>query len=228
MEKKGNTYSNFILYSYWRASCAWRVRIALNLKGIEYTIKPINLLKGEQKQKEYLEVNKYGRLPCLEFTKEDETGKKEIIRLVESTAIIEFLETVFPDKYSLYSEDPILTAKIRAVSSHIACNIHPMQNLSTLQKVEEIGGDKKAWAFYHINRNLAVLEDELKETMGKFCFGDKVTLADVYIIPQLYFFKRFNEPLTDYPNIVKIQKNLEELDAFKLADPNSQIDCTDN
>lgn len=223
MESQTSKYSNFVLYSYWRASCAWRVRIALNMKGIEYIIKPIDLLKGEHKSEEYLKINKFGRLPCLEFT--EKVGETErLIRLVESTAIIEFIEEVFPDKNPLLPKDPILKAKVKAYCYHIACNIHPMQNLNTLNKVESIGYDKIEWAHEFIRNNLLILETEISSTMGKYCFGDEITMADIFLIPQLYFFKRFNKPTSEYPSILKVQENLEKIEAFVKALPENQID----
>jgi maleylacetoacetate isomerase len=223
MENQSTKYSDFILYSYWRASCAWRVRIALNMKGIEYTIKPIDLLKGEQKSEEYLKINTFGRLPCLEFI-ETIGETKKLHRLVESTAIIEFLEEAFPDKTPLLPKDPILRAKVKAYCYHIACNIHPMQNLNTLNKVESIGYDKIKWAYEFVRNNLLVLETEISSSMGKYCFGDEVTMADVFLIPQLYFFKRFNKPMDEFPSIVKVQENLSKLEPFVIALPENQID----
>ena len=225
MEKGGKIYSDLVLYSYWRASCSWRVRIVLNLKGIKHTIKPINLLKSEHKGKEYLEVNKYGRIPVLEF-KETEGDKSKIVRIHESTAIIDFLEEVFTDKPLLPIEDPVLKSKVKAICYHIACNMHPMQNLMTLQKVESIGYDKLTWAFEFLDKNLIPLEEEIQSTRGKYCFGDKITLADVYLIPQLFFYVRFNKPLTDYPNLKEIKENVEKINEFIDASPEKQIDST--
>lgn len=225
MDKANIVYSDFVLYSFWRASCAWRVRLALNLKKIDYVIKSINLLKGEHKEKEYLELNRHGRLPCLEFIR-TEGDKKEVIRIVESSAIIEFLEEIFPDSHPLLPKDPLSRAKIKAICYHIACNINPLQSLSTLLKVESIGHDKLEWALEFINKNLPAIEEEVKETMGKYCFGDQITMADIYLVPQLYFFERYNFPLTDYPTLLTIQKNLAVIEEFIKAAPENQPDSS--
>lgn len=216
------SYENFILYSYWRASCAWRVRLVLNIKKIPYIIKPINLLKSEQKSEEYLKINKYGRLPCLEFT-EVNGETKRTVRLTESTAIIDFLEEAFPE-IPLLPRDPVEKSKVKAICYHIACNIHPMQNLMTLTKVESIGYDKIEWAFEFINKNFIPLEEELSQTKGKYSFGDEITLADLYLLPQLYFFKRFNRSLSEYPSLELIKHNLELVDEVVLASPEKQVD----
>ncbi len=217
-------YSDFILYGYWRSSCAWRVRLALLIKGIDFTYKPINLFNNEQQSEEYLKINQFGRVPLLEFTEtKGEISTK--VKLTESAAIIEFIEDIFPNKYPLLPKDPIQKAKVKAFCYHIGCNIQPLQNLSTLKKVESLGGDKLEWAFDFINRNLSVLEKDIINTMGKYCFGDSITLADIYLIPQLYFFKRFNRPLTDYPNLDKIRENLEKVDTIIKGDAINQIDA---
>lgn len=232
MENIKLEYSDFVLYSYWRATCPWRVRLALNLKEIPHIIKPINLLEKENLSEDYLKINKFGRLPCLEFTVTKSVNNQKVSSeksyITESTAIIDFLEEIFPDKYPLVphsNENLLLKTKIKALSYHIACNIHPIQNLSVLNKVDSLGHDKIEWAIHFIDIGLKYLEEELKETKGKYCFGDSVTLIDVYLYPQLYFFKRYNISLEAYPTLSAISKNLSELPAFIKAEPENQIDA---
>lgn len=225
-------YSDFILYSYWRASCPWRVRLALNLKEIPHKIQPINLLKKEHQSEDYLKINKFGRLPCLEFTETKFKNKEKIGStkryIAESTAIIDFLEEVFPNKFPLLPQgkDQLLDKiKIKSLAYHVACNIHPLQNLNVLNKVESQGQDKIEWAKFFIKSGLTSLEQELKETKGKYCYGNEITLADIYLYPQLYFFKRNNVSLEEFPIISEIQKNLKEHPAFIKAEPENQIDA---
>jgi len=224
MEKE-TKYSNFILYSYWRASSAWRVRIALEVKGIEYVIKPINLLKKEHLAEDYLKINKHGKLPCLEFTVE-RNNQKEVMRIVESLAIIEFLEEIYPEKPSLLPRNDLyLKTQIKAFALHIACNIHPIQNVSVLSKVESLGQDKLEWGKHFVSKGLKTIEESLKETKGKFCFGDTVTLADVFLLPQLYFFKRNKLSLDEYPLIKEVLENSQKELWYSKSEPEGQIDA---
>jgi maleylacetoacetate isomerase len=232
--KTKTEYSDLVLYSYWRASCPWRVRLALNLKQIPYKIIPVNLLKQEHDKEDYLKLNLHGRVPTLEFSvntvnaSNGDIIKSERRYLHESTAIIDFLEEAFPDKFPLYpkGEDSLLErCKIKAIAQHIACNIHPIQNLNVLSKVESLGHDKIEWARHFINCGLSSLEQDLKEFKGKYCYGDSITLADIYVYPQLYFFKRNNLSLDEFPLIKKVQKNLSEHPAFVDAEPENQIDA---
>lgn len=225
MENKQSKFTNFILYSYWRASCAYRVRLALNMKNIEYKMKYINLLKSEHKDKHYEDINLFGRIPTLEFTEVTSDNKEIKHKLVESNAIIDFLEEAFPDSYNLYPKDIVKKHEVKSLVSHIACNIHPLQNLNTLKYVDSLGVDKMKFAFHFVHENLAKVDQLLSKTKGKYCFGDKVTAADCFLIPQLYFCKRFNESLDNYSNIVEVQKNLEKLEEFKKAAPENQEDA---
>lgn len=233
MEKSITTYkyTDFILYSYWRASCPWRVRIALNLKEIDYKIVPINLLKGEDESESYLKINPHGKIPTLEFKITEYINGNEISskteRLFESTVIIEFLEENFPDKYSFSPKDNNFEKyKIKAFALHVACNIHPIQNINVLNKVKSLNCDSLEFAKYFILGGLESLEESVKSTKGKYCFGDNVTLADIYLYPQLYWFKRNNIDLKSlFPTLYEIQQNLSTLKAFIDAEPENQIDA---
>lgn len=219
MEKVKN-FNNFILYSYWRSSCSWRVRIVLNLKNIKYEIKPINLLKGEQRIDTYEEINPFKKLPSLVFDKYDNENTNKVI-LQESTAICEFLEENYPEN-NLLPKDPINRAQVRAIYSHIACNIQPIQNLPVLNKIEELGYKKTEWAKEWITSGLRDLEKMVKCFRGKYCYGDQITLADAFLVPQLYNARRFNVNMDEFPNLVEIDANLKEVEAFRLAAPENQ------
>lgn len=228
---KSYKYSDFVLYSYWRASCPWRIRIALNLKGIEYKIVPINLLKGEDESESYLKINPHGKIPTLEFKITEYLNDNEVSnkteRLYESTVILEFLEETFPDNYPLLPKDNIIEkCKIKSFALHVACNIHPIQNINVLNKIGSLNCDKLEWAKFFICTGLESLEDLVKNTKGKYCFGDVVTMADIYLYPQLYWFKRNNIELkTLFPTLYEIQQNLSVLKAFIDAEPENQIDA---
>jgi maleylpyruvate isomerase len=211
---------NLNLYSYWRSSCSWRVRIVLNHKGIDYKITPIHLIKeGGQQTKDYFaKINPMQKVPALELDFHD---KK--VHIVESTAICEFLEDEFPEK-SIYPKDNLLKAKTRAICSEIASGIQPLQNLSTLNHLEKLGVNKADWAKEYISKGLTAVEKLVNETRGKFCVGDEVSLADAFLIPQLYNARRFNVDLSVYPSILEIEKNASELDAFVNAHPDKQPD----
>jgi maleylacetoacetate isomerase len=218
-----NKYSNIILYSYWRSSCSYRVRIALNLKNIKYDIKPINLLKSEQISEEYLEKNPLRRIPCLEIELKNENGEIKRVFIKESISICEFLEEIYPDT-NLLPRDPIAKAQVRSIMSHIACNVHPIQNLMVMKRVEEIGYSKLEWAKEWITKGLEDLEKILVETRGKYCFNDIITLADAFLIPQLYNARRFGVDVDKFPNISEIEANLKDVEAFRLAAPENQSD----
>lgn len=216
-------YTNFVLHSYWRASCAWRVRIAMNLKNIPYKINAVNVLKSEQKSDEYSKVNVFGKIPCLEFDQIVDNQTKKIF-LSESTAIIDFLEEAFPEP-TLYPKDLVSKAEVKRIAMHIACNIHPIQNLPVIKMVEGFGREISEWPRHWITEGLKTLEAYLATTRGKYCFGDSITIADVYLVPQLLNAYRFKVEMENFKNILEISKNLSEVKAFIDAEPDNQPDA---
>ena len=217
-----NKYSNFVLYSYWRSSCSWRVRCVLNYKNIPYTISPVHLIKdgGQQKSSEYKLKNPTEKVPCLEFKYEGKTTY-----LSESVAICEFLEEIFPEK-SIFPTDPLLKAKVRMICLEIASGIQPLQNLSVMNKIEsDFKGNKAEWSKFFISKGLEALEITLNETRGKFCVGDIPTLADAFLVPQIYSSRSFNVDFNVFPNILEIESNLKSIDSFDKARPENQIDA---
>lgn len=209
------------LYGYWRSTAAYRVRIALYLKGIEFENISVHLVKdgGEQFKSEYVDLNPAKLVPTL---------VDGDLSLNQSLAIIEYLDDK-EDANVLLPKDPALKAKVRAVAQDIACDIHPLNNLRILKYLKGNLGvsdeAKDAWYAHWILTGFAALEARLKATAGKFCFGDEVTLADVCLIPQLYNARRFNVPLDDFPLICQIEANCLALDAFDKAVPENQPDA---
>ncbi|XP_062973970.1 maleylacetoacetate isomerase isoform X2 [Elgaria multicarinata webbii] len=202
-----------VLYTYFRSSCSWRVRIALALKRIAYDQAPVNLVKdgGQQLSSEFQTVNPMQQVPAL---------KIDGITLSQSLAIIEYLEETRPNP-KILPQDPKKRAQVRMISDHITSGIQPLQNLTVLQQV----GEKKLdWAQHCISRGFKALEQILQETAGRYCVGNEVTMADLCLVPQVYNAERFKVDLTPYPTISKINKALLELEAFQTSHPSRQPD----
>jgi len=209
------------LYSYWRSSSAWRVRIALHIKNIEYTYHAVNLLEGAQKSAEYAKLNPMKVVPAL--TIDGQT-------LVQSKAIIEYLEETRPD-HPLLPKDTVQRARVRAVVDMIGSDIQPVQNLRVLKMVvQDIpAGDvaeakKNAWAKFWINEGFQAVEAELKQFAGKYSVGDELSMADCFLVPQAYNARRFGVDMTQFPTIARVVDALSALQPFKDADPEVQPD----
>lgn len=205
------------LYSYFRSTAAYRVRIALNLKGIDYELRPVNLLKEEQKSGWYLAVNPMGLVPALRL--EDGTV------LSQSTAILEWLEetsTAMP----LLPADPSQRARVRAMANIIACDIHPLNNLRILKYLAgELGVSedaKKAWYHHWIQLGFDALEPQIAD--GAYTAGDGLSMADIYLVPQVFNALRFDMDMSPYPAIMSVYNRCNELDAFIQAHPDNQRD----
>jgi maleylacetoacetate isomerase len=217
MESK-TKFTNFVLYSYWRSSSSWRVRTVLNLKKIKYEIKPIHLLKAENKSEEFKKINPIEKIPVLEFTHLNQT-----IHIAESLAICEFLEEIAPE-VRLLPNDILQRAKVRSMCCEIACNIQPLQNLPVVNRVQELGYNKVEWAKEWIGKGLEVVEKLISNTRGKYSFGDDITLIDAFLVPQVYNARRFGLDLSPFPNISEVDKNLSSLDEFIASHPDNQPD----
>ncbi|XP_019374290.1 PREDICTED: maleylacetoacetate isomerase isoform X1 [Gavialis gangeticus] len=202
-----------VLYSYFRSSCSWRVRIALALKGITYDQVPVNLLKdgGQQLTAEFQVVNPMQQVPAL---------KIDGITLSQSLAIIEYLEETRPNP-RLLPQDQKKRAQVRMISDHIVSGIQPLQNLAILQRV---GEKKLEWAQHYITNGFQALERILKHTAGRYCVGDEVSMADLCLVPQVYNAERYKVDLAPYPTITRINKALLELEAFQVSHPTKQPD----
>lgn len=207
------------LYDYWRSSAAYRVRIALNLKAVDFDRIPINLRQGGQRTLDYLARNPQGLVPVLEA--EDD-------RLTQSLAIIEWLEELHP-KPPLLPKDPLARAQVRALALTIACDIHPLNNARVLQYLEHRAGlgerQVVAWYRHWIEEGFGALEKKLAASAGRFCHGDSVTLADVCLVPQVYNARRYQCDLTAYPTIRRIDAACLALPAFEAARPERQRDA---
>lgn len=206
------------LYTYFRSSAAYRVRIALNLKGLEAEQTPVHLVNngGEQHSEAYRQVNPSELVPTL--TEGD-------FALGQSLSIIEYLDEKFTDT-ALLPQDLQQRAQVRAFSLSIACDIHPLNNLRVLQylanTLEVTDEQKTAWYTHWVVTGFATLEAQLAQSNGQFCFGDQATLADCCLIPQVYNAKRFNIDLSAYPKIESIYAHCNTLTAFKNAAPEAQ------
>lgn len=208
-----------LLYSYFRSSAAYRVRIALNLKGIDYQQLPVNLVAGDQKSAEYLELNPQGLVPALRL----ESG--EVI--AQSTAILEWLEEAYPAK-SLLPENAYGRASARAMVNGIACDIHPLNNLRVLKylsaELRVSDEEKNNWYCHWIHEGFTSLEKQIKA--APYALGESVSLVDVYLVPQVFNALRFKVDLSSYPKIQAVYKACNTLDAFVQAAPENQPDAT--
>ena len=207
------------LYGYWRSSAAYRVRIGLNLKGLEYAQEPVDLPTGAQKSPGFTLLNPQGRVPYLI---DGSTG------LAQSLAILEWLDETYPSPRFLPAE-PTLRARVRAAAQIIACDIHPLGNLIVLRYLKDaFGADQPAtnrWAAHWILLGFRTLEEIGATSPGPYLFGDTPTLADICLVPQVYNARRFGVNMGDFPRLAEIDLALRLLPAFHAAAPEHQPDA---
>ena len=210
-----------ILYDYWRSSSAWRVRIALHFKGIAFERRVVNLIKdgGEQHTDAFRTLNPLGQVPVLVTQEKD--GARTI---TQSMAIIGYLEETVPVP-PLLPADPWLRARARQLAEIVNAGTQPLQNLTVLDHVEAQGLDREAWARHFIARGLAALEAASQETAAKFLVGDAPSIADLYLVPQLYNARRWKVDLAPYPTLVRVDATCSGLPAFVAAHPDAQSDA---
>lgn len=215
---------DLILYSYYRSSAAFRVRIALNLKSLPYKLRPVHLLKngGEQHAENYRQMNPQQLVPTLLSN-----GRP----ITQSLAIMEYLEELVPEP-ALLPKGAEARARVRQIALGVACDIHPIANLRVLQYLKKtLGADHDAileWQRHWIGEGLAALEQTLANdpATGRFCHGDAPTLADTCLIPQLYNAKyRADMDLAPYPTLLRIEEAAYKLPAFVAARPENQPDA---
>lgn len=210
--------AGLVLYNYFRSSTSYRVRLALHLKDLDFEYKPINLLKNEQRSPEYLKLNPLGGVPTLVHN-----GKV----IPESFAIIEYLNEVFPQN-PLLPNDAYLRARIRQVCEIINSFMHPIGNLKTLKYLETKHGytqeQKEEWMNHWLPQGLETLEGILQEFSGQYAFGNEITMADIFVIPQMLSSNRFKVETSKYKTLTKIYENCKKHPAFQKADPFKQID----
>lgn len=209
------------LYSYWRSTAAYRVRIALNLKGLAYQQVPVHLVRdgGEQHSAEYRALNPQELVPLLV------DGEA---RIAQSLAILEYLEDVYPVP-ALLPADPARRAQVRALALHIACDIHPLNNLRVLQYLSGPLGvadqAKDAWYRHWVGLGLAAVEQGLAVFEGRLSLGQRPGYLEACLLPQLYNARRFNCELDAFPRILAMAARCEALEAFKQAAPEVQADA---
>ena len=209
------------LYSYFRSSCSYRVRIGLYLKGLDFSYRAVNLVRGEQLLPEFIKINPLAQLPCLQVCLQ--TGEKKI--LSQSLPILLYLE-VLAKEPALLPKESFQKSEILSFCELINSGIQPLQNLSVLKYVEEKGlQDRKTWAAHWISQGLVACEAVLKPVAKKFCFGNQVSMADVFLIPQLYNALRFGLDMKSFPLLEEIQRHCLHLPAFQLALPENQPDA---
>jgi maleylpyruvate isomerase len=211
------------LYSYWRSSASYRVRIALNLKSLPYAYHGVNLMKagGDQWSVAYQEVNPQSRVPTLVHDGQ---------RFTQSLAIIEYLDETFSGN-KLIPHNPVDRARVRMLSQIIACDIQPLQNTSTTRYLQDKLKLNEAavndWLREWVTRGLAAFSSHLERDRlsGRFAHGDTPTMADCCLVPQMYAAQRFGVDPTKYPRLNLIWENCNHLAAFAAAHPSKQIDA---
>jgi maleylpyruvate isomerase len=207
------------LHGYFRSSAAYRVRIALNLKGLSAEHLSHHLRKGEQRAPAYLALNPQGLVPTLE----NDAGAI----LTQSLAIVEWLDETYPSP-PLLPDDKLRRAKVRAFAMAVACDTHPVQNLKVLARLRQLGlSEEKVteWAAWANREGLAACEALIADEEGPFCFGAAPTLADLCLVPQLANARRFGVDVTAYPRLLKAEAAARETTAFADAAPDRQPDA---
>jgi maleylacetoacetate isomerase len=208
--------SRIVLYDYYRSSACYRVRIALNLKGVEYEKRPVNLLESEQKGDDYHALNPQSLVPMLEIDGH---------WLTQSMAIITYLDSRFPNPPLIPAMAPE-RAHVGELAMIVACDIHPLNNLRVLKYLKnELGHPQEEvdhWYSHWIREGLSALEAMAAPKAGKFLFGDMATAADICLVPQLYNARRFNVPIDDFPTLLRAEENANKLEAFAAAHPDRQ------
>lgn len=210
----------FTLYTYYRSSTSYRARIALHLKGLKFNSIPIHLLDGggQQHKPEYRAVNPAGEVPTLLHN-----GNP----LAQSFAIIEYLDELFPEP-PLFPASPYDKARVRQICEHINCGIHPIANLKVQQYLTQVlaasEDQKNQWVKHWISEGMDALEKLLSKTAGVYSFGDTLTAADIFVVPQVFSSKRFGVTLEKYPTIQRINDQAMKLEAFNKAHPHVQPD----
>ena len=214
--------AGLVLYGYWRSSSAYRVRIALNLKGLAYEQRAVHLVRegGEQRRPAYRAINPLGLVPALQHGP---------LTLVQSVAICEYLEEAFPEP-ALLPGDPAGRARVRALVQTIACEVQPLNNLAVLSYLSgELGADEavvQRWYGHWVGRAFSAVETWLSgDPKSRYCHGGKPTLADAFLVPQVYNAERFGCDLAAYPRLTAVAERCRALDAFRAAAPERQPDA---
>ncbi len=206
------------LYSYWRSTTSYRVRVVLNLKGFDYECQPVNLIAGEQRSSEYTAINPGKGVPTLEL----DDGS----HLTQSLAIIDYLDTIRP-KPAILPTDPLERARVTAAAHAVALDIHPVNNLRVVQHLETLGHNRAQtteWMRHWMHDGLVAYQAMIR-TDTPFSFGDIPDLADIFMVAQLFNGRRWGLDLTPFARIVEIEQNCLAMDAFARAMPEAQPDA---
>ena len=206
------------LFGYWRSSSSWRVRIALHTKGVAFENVPVHLVRGggEQLATAHRARNPMGQVPVLQL----EGGTT----LAQSMAILEYLEERYPEP-PLLPGDTVGRARVRELAELVNSGIQPIQNLTVLNRVTALGGDRGQWALTAIREGFDALELRARDTSGTCLVGDQVTFADCMLIPQLYNARRFQLSLEPYPTLTRVEAHCASLPAFVASHPDVQPDA---
>lgn len=204
------------LFGYWRSSCSWRVRAALDAKGVEYTNVPVHLKNAEQRAQSHTRINPLQQVPVLELP----SGQ----RLTQSVAILEYIEEAYPEP-RLLPEAAIARARVRQAVEIINSGIQPLQNLKVLQALDTIGGDRMAWGRQVIHEGFVALEALATQTAGRCLVGDQLTLADICLVPQVYNARRFSVDLAPFPTLSRVEAFCQAQPAFQSSHPDRQPDA---
>ncbi|NBX85080.1 MAG: maleylacetoacetate isomerase [Gammaproteobacteria bacterium] len=199
------------LYDYFRSSCSYRVRIALNLKGISYDLIPVSLLKHENDEPAYLEINPQGLVP---------TWQDDKMILSQSLAILEYLDEAYPETTQILPQNIMMRSKARQLSYIIACDMHPLNNLRVKEYLLDAGFSNEAflkWYHHWLKEGFNSLEQIVSS--APYCLGNEVTIADICLVPQIYNAKRFNFDLSSYPKLMNIYNHCQTLMPFIQAKP---------
>jgi maleylpyruvate isomerase len=209
------------LYGYWRSSSSYRVRILLNLKGVEHTSVPVHLVRdgGEQNAPAFAEKGPFRQVPVLEVDGPD--GPRH---LSQSMAIAEWLEETFPEP-PLFPQDRWARARARELAEMVNSGIQPLQNLRVLRSLQASGMDPRPWCREVIGRGFAAIEARLAETAGAHAVGDALGLVEAFLVPQLYSARRFEVPLEPYPTLLRVEAACLEHPALVAAHPDAQPDA---
>lgn len=215
--------SKYVLYSYWRSSCSWRVRAVLEHKNIPYEYKAVNLYTGEQNSEEFRKICPSGMVPTLQFETQD--GKP--VHLFESMAIVDYLEQIHPD-CSVYPKDVLERAKVLTVVNTVVSATQTLQNLGVMKIIKEWTNSKEKsveWSNYWICNRFDYLEKYISQTSGKYTVGDQLTLADICLVPQVYNALRYNVNIDKYPTIKRLYEALmNEPGPISQSKPENQPD----
>ena len=212
----------FTLYSYWRSSSSWRVRLMLAAKGITYETIPVHLERdgGEQHAPDFADVNPMRQIPFLQVTQDGGV----VHGAAQSIAIMELLEELVPEP-ALFPADPFGRAKARQLAELVNSGIQPLQNLAVIQHLRDnLNVDARAFCRHWIDRGLHAYQDSLAEDDSKFSIGDTPTIADFCLVPQLYNARRFKLDMSHFPRLLEIEAAVEALDYAAAAHPDNQPD----